>query len=169
MTATDIFIGVIIVGTLITGLITVFLGYADYYVIGVIQNFNKGLPASVNPGPATASLLSFSSNFATFFPNLSVFLAIVLMAETWVLSAFIKSHPLAAVVGIVSLFGFTIANFFISNEMIGAIRGVASAIPSFSAYLAFAGPIIQFWIYLPVIGIVATIIDISIAMIAARA
>ena len=169
MTATDIFVGVIIIGTVMAGLITVFLGYADYYVIGVIQNFNSGLPTSVNPGPATASFLSFSSNFATFFPDLSVVLAIILMAETWMLSAFIKSHPLAAVVGIVSLFGFTIANFFISNEMIGAVRGVANAIPSFSAYLAFAGPIIQFWIYLPVIGIVATIIDISIAMIAARA
>ena len=44
MTATDIFIGVIIIGTVIAGLVTIFLGYADYYVIGVIQNFNKGLP-----------------------------------------------------------------------------------------------------------------------------
>ena len=80
MTATDIFIGVIIIGTVIAGLITVFLGYADYYVIGVIQNFNKGLPPSVNPGAATTSLLNFSSSFATFFPDLSVVLAIILMA-----------------------------------------------------------------------------------------
>ena len=85
------------------------------------------------------------------------------------LSAFIKSHPLAAVVGIVSLFAFTIANFFISNAMIGAVRGVANAIPSFASYLSFAGPIVQFWIYLPIIGVVATIIDISIAVVAARA
>ena len=169
MTATDIFIGVIIIGTVIAGLITVFLGYADYYVIGTIQNFNKGLPPSVNPGAATTSLLNFSSSFATFFPDLSVVLAIVLMAETWMLSAFIKSHPLAAVVGVVSLFAYTIAAFFISNAMIGAVRGVANAIPSFASYLSFAGPIIQFWIYLPIIGVVATIIDISIAVVAARA
>ena len=169
MTATDIFIGVIIIGTVIAGLITVFLGYADYYVIGTIQNFNKGLPPSVNPGSSTTKLLSFSSNFATFFPDLSVVLAIVLMAETWMLSAFIKSHPLAAVVGVVSLFAYTIAAFFISNAMIGAVRGVGNAIPSFATYLGFAGPIIQFWIYLPIIGVIATIIDITIAVVAARA
>ena len=57
MTATDIFIGVIIIGTVIAGLVTVFLGYADYYVIGVIQNFNKGLPPTVNPGPATTAIV----------------------------------------------------------------------------------------------------------------
>jgi hypothetical protein len=91
------------------------------------------------------------------------------MAETWMLSAFIKSHPLAAVVGVVSLFAYTIAAFFISNAMIGAVRGVANAIPSFASYLGFAGPIIQFWIYLPIIGVVATIIDLTIAVVAARA
>ena len=111
----------------------------------------------------------FGSGFATFFPDLGVILAIVLIAETWMLSAFIKSHPLAAVVGIISLFAYTIAAFFISNAMIGAVRGVGNAIPSFANYLSFAGPIIQFWIYLPIIGIVATIIDISIAVVAARA
>ena len=85
------------------------------------------------------------------------------------LSAFIKSHPLAAVVGVVSLFAYTIANFFISNAMIGAVRGVGNAIPSFATYLGFAGPIIQFWIYLPIIGVIATIIDITIAVVSARA
>jgi hypothetical protein len=53
--------------------------------------------------------------------------------------------------------------------MIGAVRGVGNAIPSFATYLGFAGPIIQFWIYLPIIGVIATIIDITIAVVSARA
>ena len=163
MTALDIFVGVICVGLFVSGIITMSLGFADWYVIGVIQNFNNGLPASVNPGSAVASLLSFSSTFATFMPTLSVILMIVLIAETWMLSAFIKSHPLAAVIGIVSLVFYTIASFFIANTAIQVAR-----LPIFANYIGYANPLLVAFIYAPYILVIATLIDLTIGIVAAR-
>lgn len=168
MTTTDIFIGVTIMGLVVCGLIATVLGFSDYYVIGVMQSFNANLTASVQPGPAVDTLLSSSSTFSTFFPDLALALTVVLIAETWLLSAFIKSHPLAAVVGIISLVGYTIASFFVSNAMVSTARGL-SAIPSFATYLGFANPLLTAWIYLPYILIVASIIDLTIALVSARA
>lgn len=163
MTALDIFVGVICIGLFVSGIFTMSLGFADWYVIGVIQNFNAGLPASVNPGSAVASLLSFSSTFSTFMPTLSVILMIVLIAETWMLSAFIKSHPLAAVVGIVSLIFYTIASFFISNIAIQVAR-----LPIFANYVGYANPLLVAFIYAPYILVIATLIDLTIGIVAAR-
>ncbi len=167
MTALDIFIGVVIAGLFVAGIISIALGYADWYVIGIIQNLNAGLPPSVNPGTAANSLLSFSSTFSQFFPTLAVALSIALMAETWLLSAFIKSHPLAAVVGIVALVFYTIASFYIANTAIGVVR-MLTVLPQFSSYIASANPLLYAWIYLPYILVVGTIIDITIGIVAAR-
>jgi hypothetical protein len=163
MTVTDIFIGATILGLFVSGTICLVLGYADYYVIGVLQQFNEGLPPSVNPGTAITSLLSASSSFAEFFPTLALVLTVILIAETWALSAFISQHPLSAVTGIISLVAFTIVSFYVANQAIGIAR-----LAIFATYITNADPLLYAWVYMPYILVISSLIDITIGLVAAR-
>jgi hypothetical protein len=98
---------------------------------------------------------------ALLFPTLAVIMVIVLIIESWILSAFIKASPLSAVVALAFLVVYTIASFFIANTMVQVMDSVPMFHTATNANLLFL-----FFGNMSQILVFCTIIDISIAMLA---
>lgn len=112
------------------------------------------------------SLSNTLYQFSFFFPDLAAIGCILLIVESWMLSFFIKAHPLAAVGAIAMLLVYTIASFFISNSAITIAR-----LPVFSAVIANAGAsslLLVIWINAPILLVLASVVDIGIAFTASR-
>ena len=160
MTMEDIFYTSVVV-CFVVGILSLFLSYATTTGISALS---AGINATGLPNlPGVVSLSSGLYNFAFFFPDLAAIMVIVLIIQTWILSWFIKAHPLAAVSGIFALFGYTIVSFFVSNAVVGVAR-----LPLFSPVIAFANPLLFLFINMPVVLFLAGIVDIAVALTAAR-
>ena len=132
------------------------LSYIDVTGISAVSTATAGIP--------TYTPSSMSSSFtqtALLFPTLAVIMVVVLIIESWILSAFIKASPLSAVVAIAFLVVYTIASFFIANTMVQVMDSVPIFHTATNANLLFL-----FYANMSSILVFACIIDIGIAMLA---
>ena len=132
------------------------LSYIDVTGIAAVSNATAGIP--------TYTPSSMSSSFtqtALLFPTLAVIMVVVLIIESWILSAFIKASPLSAVVALAFLVVYTIASFFIANTMVQ----VMDSVPIFHT-ATNANLLMLFYANLSYILVFSAIIDIGIAMLA---
>ena len=132
------------------------LSYVDVTGIAAVSNATAGIP--------TYTPSSMSSSFtqtALLFPTLAVIMVVVLIIESWILSAFIKASPLSAVVALAFLVVYTIASFFIANTMVQ----VMDSVPIFHT-ATNANLLMLFYANLSYILVFSAIIDIGIAMLA---
>lgn len=132
------------------------LSYVDVTGIAAVSNATAGIP--------TYTPTSMSSSFtqtALLFPTLAVIMVVVLIIESWILSAFIKASPLSAVVALAFLVVYTIASFFIANTMVQ----VMDSVPIFHT-ATNANLLMLFYANMSDILVFSAIIDIGIAMLA---
>ena len=132
------------------------LSYVDVTGIAAVSNATAGIP--------TYTPSSMSSSFtqtALLFPTLAVIMVVVLIIESWILSAFIKASPLSAVVALAFLVVYTIASFFIANPMVQ----VMDSVPIFHT-ATNANLLMLFYANMSDILVFSAIIDIGIAMLA---
>ena len=151
----DIFFSVCVISAIV-GIIFMAMSYVDVTGISEVSNATAGLPTYT---PST--MASSFTQTALFLPTLAVIMVVVLILESWILSAFIKASPLSAVVAIAFLVVYTIASFFISNAMIQVMNVVPIFHNATNANLLFL-----FFANMPTILVFATVIDIGIAMLA---
>jgi hypothetical protein len=158
MTVLDIFVAVIIVSSVL-GLLLLSLSYVAVNGITLVQNVTANIP--------TFTPASFSANLkstASFLPAISVIFVVVLIVFSWMLSAFIKSSPLAVVVSIVWLIFYTMVSFFMAHYLISTVDGIAV----FSSLGSSPNLLYLFWANMPLILLVASLVDIGIAALAYR-
>jgi hypothetical protein len=101
--------------------------------------------------------------FILFLPDLAALGIICLMAQCFILSWFIQSHPLAAVGGIFLLVIFTLISFYISNFSIQI-----ASLSVFASIIGSAGLLLEILINLPVIMLVSCCADIAISITSSR-
>lgn len=159
MTVLDIFVAVIVVSSIL-GLMLLSLSYVAITGITVLQNATANIP-SFTPTSLSASL----KTTASFLPTLAVIFVVVLIIFSWMLSAFIKSNPLAVVISIVWLIFYTIISFFMAHYLISTVDGIAV----FKSLGASPNLLYLFWANIPIILLVASLVDIAIAVMAYRA
>lgn len=142
---------------LIIGIPSMFFSYIDFTGIGYVsQAVNQtGIPLM----PSINTLSSNLQQFSLFFPDLALLCIVILVADSWILSFYIKADLLGAVIAVFSLFAYTIASFFVSNAAVTVARN-----PVFAPIIASANPLLFFYINLPVILIICCVIDIAIAV-----
>lgn len=158
MTVLDIFVAVIVVSSIL-GLVLLSLSYVAVNGITLVQNATANIP-TLTPSSLSTSLKATAS----FLPTISVIFVIVLIVFSWMLSAFIKSNPLAVVVSIVWLIFYTIISFFMSHYLISTVDGIAI----FRSLGSSPNLLYLFWANLPIILIVSSLVDIGIAVMAYR-
>jgi hypothetical protein len=156
---------VIVIVSFVVGILLLTISYFGLTTMSALAQINT--VAANTPGigvvPGGATMVSFGTRFFKFFPDITVIFVIIMIAESWMLSAFLKSHPLGAVVAIVFLVLYTIVSFYISNEAVAILKtGVFNSVLPSNSLLAL------FYLNMPVILIFATIIDIAIGVMAAR-
>lgn len=158
MSVTDIFFATCVI-SFIMGLFALSLSYVDYVAIGYLINATNSLPNT----PGVLSLLQNTQQLSLFWPDIAALATIILILESWILSFFIKAHPLAAVSGVFMLFAYTIVSFFISNTAIGLAR-----MAIFAPIISNANPLLLIWINAPILCVIGGVVDIAIALTAAR-
>lgn len=158
MTVLDIFMAVIVVSSVL-GLLLLAVSYISVNGMTLVQNATANIP-TYTPASLTTSLQSTVS----FLPTLSVIFVIVLIVFSWMLSAFIKSNPLAVVISIIWLIFYTIIAFFMSHYLISTVEGITI----FQSLGSGPNLLYLFWANLPIILLVASLVDITIAVLAYR-
>ena len=158
MTVLDIFMAVIVVSSIL-GLLLLAVSYISVNGMTLVQNATANIP-TYTPASLTTSLQSTVS----FLPTLSVIFVIVLIVFSWMLSAFIKSNPLAVVISIIWLIVYTIIAFFMSHYLINTVEGITI----FQSLGSGPNLLYLFWANLPIILLVASLVDITIAVLAYR-
>ena len=158
MTVLDIFMAVIVVSSIL-GLLLLAVSYISVNGMTLVQNATANIP-TYTPASLTTSLQSTVS----FLPTLSVIFVIVLIVFSWMLSAFIKSNPLAVVISIIWLIFYTIIAFFMSHYLINTVEGITI----FQSLGSGPNLLYLFWANLPIILLVASLVDITIAVLAYR-
>lgn len=158
MTVLDIFVAVIIVSSTI-GLVLLALSYVAVNGITLVQSTTANIP-TFTPTSLSSSLQATAS----FLPTLAVIFVIVLIIFSWMLSAFIKSNPLAVVVSIAWLIFYTMAVFFMSHYLINTV----DSITIFQSLGAGPNLLYLFWANMPIILLVASLVDIAIAVMSYR-
>lgn len=158
MTVLDIFVAVIVVSSLL-GLLLLSLSYVSITGITLIQNATANIP-TYTPASLSTSLISI----ANFLPTLAVLFVIILIVFSWMLSAFIKTNPLAVVVSIVWLIFYTIISFFISHYLIQTVY----AVTVFKTLGSGPNLLYLFWANIPIVLVVASCVDIAIAVLSYR-
>lgn len=159
MTVLDIFVAVIVVSSIL-GLMMLSLSYVAVNGITLVSNAVANIPTYT-----PASLASSLTATAKFLPTISVILVVVLIVFSWMLSAFIKSSPLAVVISIIWLIFYTIVSFFMAHYLITTAEGITI----FNSLGSSGNLLYLFWANLPIILIVASIVDITIAVLSYRA
>ena len=155
MTTLDVFFAVCVVSAVV-GLLMLSLSYVDVTGIAAVSNATAGIP-TYTPSSMSSSL----TQTALLFPTIAVIMVVVLIIESWILSAFIKASPLSAVVAIAFLVVYTIASFFIANTMVQ----VMDSVPIFHT-ATNANLLMLFYANMPGILVWSAIIDCAIAMLA---
>lgn len=158
MTVLDIFMAVIVVSSVL-GLLLLAVSYISVNGMTLVQNATANIP-TYTPASLTTSLQSTVS----FLPTLSVICVIVLIVFSWMLSAFIKSNPLAVVISIIWLIFYTIIAFFMAHYLISTVEGITI----FQSLGSGPNLLYLFWANLPIILLVASLVDITIAVLAYR-
>ncbi len=158
MTVLDIFMAVIVISSIL-GLLLLAVSYISVNGMTLVQNATANIP-TYTPASLTTSLQSTVS----FLPTLSVIFVIVLIVFSWMLSAFIKSNPLAVVISIIWLIVYTIIAFFMSHYLINTVEGITI----FQSLGSGPNLLYLFWANLPIILLVASLVDITIAVLAYR-
>jgi hypothetical protein len=158
MTMLDIFVAVIVVSSIL-GLITLSLSYVAITGITLIQNATANIPTYT-----PASLSNSLSSTAGMLPDLAVIFVIVLIVFSWMLSAFIKSSPIAVVISIVWLIFYTMVAFFMAHYLISTV----DSITIFKSLGSGPNLLYLFWANLPIILLVSSLVDITIAVLAYR-
>lgn len=145
----------------IIGILSLFFAYADTTAISQLSHAinQTGLPQM----PSVQALSSNLYNFSFFFPDLAILMVVVMITQSFILDFFIKSHPLAAVSGVLTLFGYTIISFFVSNAFITVAR-----LSIFSGVISFANPLLFIMINAPVITLICGCVSIALCLTAAR-
>jgi hypothetical protein len=157
MTVLDIFYAVIVVSSIL-GLLTLTVSYVAVKGINLVVNATANIP-TYTPASLSTSLLSTVG----LLPVLSVIFVLVLIVFSWMLSAFIKSNPIAVVISIVWLFFYTITAFFVSHYLISTAR-----ISVFTSLGSGPNILYLFWANMPLILLIGSMIDIAIAVLAYR-
>jgi len=157
MTALDQFTVVVVI-LFVVGIFSLVLTYLDLVGLSAIHGAFDGIQTY----PAITQMVNNFGTLADFFPTLAVLMVITMIITSWMLSWFQKNHPLAAVVAIVFMVFYVMVSFFVSNEAVTVAR-----LPIFSSVLSSANLLLLFFINMPVILFLATIVDIFIAVAAA--
>jgi len=158
MTTLDIFWAVVVVSS-VAGLLMLTLSYVGITSMSYIANVTANIPSYYNVRSATAMF----SGTEEFLITVSVLLVIILILVSWLLSAFYKASPLGAVVSVAWLFVYTLVTIFISHYLIVAVK----AISIYNSLGSSANLLFLFWANMPVILVVASLIDLGIAVTAA--
>ena len=158
MTVLDIFYAVIVVSSIL-GLLLLSVSYVAITGINLVTNATANLP-TYTPQSFSTSL----SSVVGMLPTFAVIFVLVLIVFSWMLSAFIKSNPIAVVISIVWLIFYTIAAFFVSHYLISAAR-----ISIFAKLGSSPNILYLFWANMPLILLISSVVDIAIAVLAYRA
>jgi hypothetical protein len=158
MTVLDIFYAVIVVSSIL-GLLLLSVSYVAITGINLVTNATANIP-TYTPQSFSTSL----SSVVGMLPTFAVIFVLVLIVFSWMLSAFIKSNPIAVVISIVWLIFYTIAAFFVSHYLISAAR-----ISIFAKLGSSPNILYLFWANMPLILLISSVVDIAIAVLAYRA
>ena len=162
----DIFMSVVVI-SFIMGIVGLSFSYLDVLGIGTTSSiFNQTYTTMhLPPNQAIQTLSSNLYQFSFVFPTIAAIATLLLIIESWMLSFFIKAHPLAAVGAIAMLVVYTLVSFYVSNASIGIIR-----LPVFQAIVnsGSANLLIVIWLNMPIILLFSSIVDIAIAFTASR-
>lgn len=160
ITTEDIFFSIVVI-CFVVGIFSMALSYTDTTAISMLSS-------ALNQSTLTqmASVQTLASNlyqFSFFFPDLAALMVIVLIIQSFILSFFIKAHPLSAIMGVFSLFGYAIASFYVSNIAVTIVR-----LPLFTTVIPFSNPLLFLFINMPPILVICGIVDIAVALTASR-
>jgi hypothetical protein len=158
MTVLDIFVAVIVVSSML-GLLMLATSYVAINGITLIQNATANIPTYT-----PASLSTNLKSTASILPDFSVLFIVVMIVFSWMLSAFIKSNPLAVVVSIVWLIFYTIVAFFMAHYLITAV----DATTVFKTLGSSPDLLYLFWANMPLVLLASSLVDIMIAVLAYR-
>ena len=149
----------------VLGLIGLIMGFVVITTIPIIsQSFNQTYTnLNLTPNVAVQHLSADLLGFGYFFPELAVLGTILAIASSFILSFFIKTHPLSAVFSIALLVIYTMAAFYISNALVGL-----ATLSVWSGIIGSANILLLFWLNLPYILVFASVVDLAIGFLAAR-
>ena len=148
------------------GLFALSFSYLDVIGLTYISNaFNQTYAQSgIVPVVNVQSLSNSLYQFSFFWPDLAAICSLILIVESWMLSFFLRATPLAAVPSIFLLVVYTVASMEVSNAAVNIAR-----LPVWQPIIAQGGLLLILWVNMPVILIIASIIDIAIALLGAAA
>jgi len=158
MTTLDIFFAVAIVAPTV-GLLMLTLAYVGITSMSYIANVTANIPSYY---PVQSATIMFSGT-EKFLISISVFFVIILILVSWLLSAFFKASPLGAVISIVWLFMYTAVAIFMSHYLIAAAKMVSI----YNSLGSSANLLFLFFANMPTILVIASLIDLGIAVTAA--
>jgi len=158
MTTLDIFFAVAIVAPTV-GLLMLTLAYVGITSMSYIANVTANIP-SYYPVQSATSMFSSTEKFLI---SISVFFVIILILVSWLLSAFFKASPLGAVISIAWLFMYTAVAIFMSHYLIAAVKMVSI----YNSLGSSANFLFLFFANMPTILVIASLIDLGIAVTAA--
>jgi len=158
MTTLDIFFAVVIVAPAV-GLLMLTLAYVGITSMSYIANVTANIP-SYYPVQSATSMFSSTEKFLI---SISVFFVIILILVSWLLSAFFKASPLGAVISIAWLFMYTAVAIFMSHYLIAAAKMVSI----YNSLGSSANLLFLFFANMPTILVIASLIDLGIAVTAA--
>ena len=159
MTTLDIFMAVIVISSML-GLLLLAVSYVALNSITVIQNATMNIP-SYTPKSLSTSLKATIG----ILPDLAVIFVIVLIVFSWMLSAFIKTNPLAVVISIGWLIFYTIIAFFMAHYLVSTVDSISI----FSSLGSGPNLLYLFWANMPLVLLFSSLIDIGIAVMSYRA
>jgi len=158
MTTLDIFWAVVVVSSAL-GLLMFTLSYVGITGMSYIANATANMPSYYN---VTGATVMFSGT-ERFLVSLSVFFVIILIAVSWMLGAFFKASPLSAVVSVVWLFLYTAVAIFVSHYLVAT----AKMVTVYNTLGNSGNLLFLFWANMPTILVIASVIDLAIAVTAA--
>jgi len=135
------------------------LAYVGITSMSYVANVTANIPSYYNVRSAT----TLFSGTEKFLIEISVFFVVMLILVSWLLSAFFKASPLGAVISIAWLFVYTIVAIFMSHYLIVA----AKTISIYNSLGNSANLLFLFWANMPTILVIASLIDLGIAVTAA--
>ena len=156
MTTLDIFWAVVVVSSAL-GLLMLTLSYVGITGMSYIANATANMPSYY-----TGATVMFSGT-ESFLVSLSVFFVIILIAVSWMLGAFFKASPLSAVVSVVWLFLYTAVAIFVSHYLVATVKMVTI----YNTLGSSGNLLFLFWANMPTILVIASVIDLAIAVTAA--
>jgi hypothetical protein len=104
-----------------------------------------------------------TTEYKKFLISISVFFVVILILVSWLLSAFFKASPLGAVISIAWLFLYTAVAIFMSHYIIAAMKMLSI----YNSLGSSANLLFLFWANMPTILVIASLIDLAIAVTAA--